>query len=147
MTQEEKDIIYKDACCRLPYRPYAAYTLDDGTTVRVQLTGVDELAEYYGYISDTWGRIPNFDIKLYLRSLSSMTGEEKEELRQEHLKDEKLYAECITRVEQGDNSMRGKVIPHFAADWCNKHHFDYRGLIEKGLAIEAPESMYNIKTK
>jgi hypothetical protein len=29
-------------------------------------------------------------------------------------------------------------------DWLNAHHFDYRGLIEKGLAIEAPEGMYNI---
>ena len=29
-------------------------------------------------------------------------------------------------------------------DWLNKHHFDYRGLIEKGLALEAPEGMYNL---
>ena len=28
-------------------------------------------------------------------------------------------------------------------DWLNEHHFDYRGLIEKGLALEAPEWMYN----
>ena len=27
-------------------------------------------------------------------------------------------------------------------DWLNEHHFDYRGLIEKGLALEAPEDMY-----
>ena len=27
-------------------------------------------------------------------------------------------------------------------DWLNAHHFDYRGLIEKGLALEAPEGMY-----
>ena len=27
-------------------------------------------------------------------------------------------------------------------DWLNEHHFDYRGLIEKGLALEAPEGMY-----
>lgn len=27
-------------------------------------------------------------------------------------------------------------------DWLNKNHFDYRGLIEKGLAIEAPKDMY-----
>lgn len=27
-------------------------------------------------------------------------------------------------------------------DWLNRHNFDYRGLIEKGLAIEAPEGMY-----
>jgi hypothetical protein len=30
-----------------------------------------------------------------------------------------------------------------AFDWLNAHHFDYRGLIEKGLALEAPEGMYN----
>ena len=27
-------------------------------------------------------------------------------------------------------------------DWLNAHHFDYRGLIEKGLALEAPKDMY-----
>jgi hypothetical protein len=32
-------------------------------------------------------------------------------------------------------------------DWLNAHHFDYRGLIEKGLALEAPEGMYNTKTE
>ena len=32
-------------------------------------------------------------------------------------------------------------------DWLNANHFDYRGLIEKGLALEAPEGMYNIKEK
>ena len=29
-----------------------------------------------------------------------------------------------------------------AVDWLNAHHFDYRGLIDKGLAFEAPEEMY-----
>ena len=27
-------------------------------------------------------------------------------------------------------------------DWLLKHHFDYRGLIEKGLALEAPKGIY-----
>lgn len=31
---------------------------------------------------------------------------------------------------------------HLSTDWLNAHHFDYRGLIEKGLALEAPEGMY-----
>lgn len=30
-------------------------------------------------------------------------------------------------------------------DWLNAHHFDYRGLIEKGLALEAPEGIYEVK--
>lgn len=34
---------------------------------------------------------------------------------------------------------------HIAADIMNELHLDYRGLIEKGLALEAPEGMYNIK--
>ena len=86
--------------------------------------------------------VPISDIKPYLRPMSSMTEEEKEELKQEHCKDEKLYAECLTKAAQGDNSMRGKVIIHFAVDWCNKNHFDYCGLIPMGLALEAPEEMY-----
>ena len=28
------------------------------------------------------------------------------------------------------------------SDWLNAHHLDYRGLIEKGLALEAPEGIY-----
>lgn len=31
---------------------------------------------------------------------------------------------------------------HLSTDWLNEHHFDYRGLIEKGLALEAPDDMY-----
>ena len=32
-------------------------------------------------------------------------------------------------------------------DWLNEHHFDYRGLIDKGLALEAPDNMYNLEHK
>ena len=140
MTQEEKQLLLIDLCARLPYglickelgqakkllsvSPSKAYgiTLDNG--------------EY------TRGNYKIEDIKPYLRPMSSMTNEEKKELRQEHVKDEKLYAECLTNAANGDNSMRGKVILHFAADWCNKNHFDFRGLIPMGLALEAPKDMY-----
>ena len=37
-----------------------------------------------------------------------------------------------------------KEVPSIV-DWLNSHHFDYRGLIEKGLALEAPDGMYDIK--
>lgn len=86
---------------------------------------------------------PNlYDCIPYLRPMSSMTDEEMKELKQEHFKDNKLFAECLKNAVNGDNSMRGKVIPHFASDWCNKNYFDYCGLIDKGLALEAPEGMY-----
>lgn len=63
------------------------------------------------------------DIKLCLRRKSQMTDEEREE-----------YENAI--------EYRNDYDKH---DWLNAHHFDYRGLIEKGLAIEAPEGVYEVK--
>ena len=64
-------------------------------------------------------------IKPYLRPLSSMTEEEAKDMD---------LTECL------ESSFYVGVI-----DWLNAHHFDYRGLIEKGLALEAPEDMYKTK--
>jgi hypothetical protein len=146
MTQEEKQLLLKDLCGRLPYGVQCSCTwsheVPNGTTGCVQELStflIDEIEimdnpEYDCQICD---------VKPYLRPMSSMTEEEKKELKQEHVKDEKLYAECLARAAKGDNSLRGKVIIHYAADWCDKNHFDYRGLIPMGLALEAPEGMYN----
>ena len=133
MTQEEKQLLLQDLSARLPYEPMCEFTDTEDdfckTTAKLGYSLRDFIA----------GKVI---IKPYLRPMSSMTEEEKEELRQEHIKDEKLFAECLKKAANGDSSMRGKVIPHFAADWCNKNHFDYRGLIPNGLALEAPEDMY-----
>jgi predicted AlkP superfamily phosphohydrolase/phosphomutase len=40
------------------------------------------------------------------------------------------------------NNMYSFKLNMCVIDWLNAHHFDYRGLIEKGLALEAPEGMY-----
>ena len=128
MTREDKKLLLMDLCGRLPHgvkfqgEDSNVYTLD--------------AANYFAL------QVEDMVFKPYLRPMSSMTDKEKNDLKKEHLKDEKLYAECLTNAANGDSSMRGKVIPHFAADWCNKYGFDYRGLIEKGLALEAPEDMY-----
>ena len=68
------------------------------------------------------------EIKPYLRPMSSMTEEERRE----------FSTMCFESNELGD------IATLDASDWLNEHHFDYRGLIEKGLALEAPEDMYNI---
>ena len=142
MIQEEKDLLLRDLYARLPYG--VKFKADNEECIREIHYIKDEdvyIREYQNlsYWVDT--------IKPYLRPMSSMTEEEKEELKQEHFKDERLFAECLTKMKNGDSSMRGKVIPHFASDWCNKNHFDYRGLIEKGLALEAPKGMYKLKEK
>lgn len=126
MTQDEKELLLKDLCARLPYR------------TKIYSDGIPHEQTLIGFIPD----IEYYNIKPYLRPLSSMTEEEKNDLRNAHIKDEQLFTQCIAKSKQGDNTMKGKVIPHFAVDWCNKNHFDYRGLIPMGLAIEAPEGIY-----
>lgn len=83
------------------------------------------------------------EFKPYLRPMSSMTEEEREELS-DYLC-EKVMSNKIG-ITIPPNPTQGKGIPFIwmgdCLDWLNAHHFDYRGLIEKGLALEAPEGMY-----
>lgn len=128
MTQEEKDIIYKDACGRILYKPYAAYEFE-GELIQVQITGMEgeePTRSFYGYSFDTWRHIPHDNVKLYLRPMSSMTYDES-----------KNYDILI----QYDAYHPINIDLY---DWLNQHHFDYRGLIEKGLALEAPKDMYKL---
>jgi len=70
-------------------------------------------------------------IKPYLRPISSMTDEE----YKEYSKLWDLQDEFPT-----DADIRFKTD---VFNWLNAHHFDFRGLIEKGLALEAPKGMYD----
>lgn len=72
------------------------------------------------------------DVKPYLRPMSSMTKEEKEE----------YTSYCFEQpfLQKGKTPNLGSV--PMCIDWLFSHHFDIRGLIEKGLAFEAPEGMY-----
>ena len=149
MTQEDKKLLLADLCARLPYKVKICKggigkTVDNITIrpdyVEIVIKGTYAYCHFIHKDTGEWDK--NDDLgqcKPYLRPMSSMTEEEKEELRQEQIKDEQLFADCI----KNHPEMRGLIIPHFAADWCDKNMFDYLGLIEKGLAIETPEGMYN----
>ena len=131
MMQEDKELLLKDLCARTSYGVKVQYMNN--------IFVIDYVSSYEEVkldTSDNW-TVGVSEVKPYLLPLSSMTDQQQEELEQEHSKDEMLYIECLERTAKGDNSMRGKVITHYAMDWCNKNHFDYRGLIEKGLAIDA----------
>lgn len=144
MTQEEKELVIRDLSGRIPYDTWVQIGIyvdhrDKGNYLRTVATSDIYLD---GYTLDEYSDSDVKSVKAYLRPMSSMTEEEQKALKEEQLKDERLFAECLTKCKNGDDSMRGKIIPHFAADWCNKEHFDYRGLIPKGLANVAPEGMY-----
>ena len=69
-------------------------------------------------------------LKPYLRSISSMTEEEESEYN---------LIQGLSHWTADDGKMENYAE---SIDWLNSHHFDYRGLIEKGLALEAPKDMY-----
>ena len=132
MTQEEKQLLLKDLCARLPYG--VIVQVKDWATLDTELrTGHIQL------LQDN-----EIELKPYLRPMSSMTDEEFGFL-QEHLPYDftRIYSgkfNLIDDIHLGDSISIDDMA--FLIDYLNKRHFDYRGLIEKGLAIEAPEGMY-----
>ncbi len=123
MTTEEKQLLLADLCARLPY----------GVAVHVEgMSDFDGEIEPYdtplslGLLQNFIGH--SFTLKPYLRPLSSMTEEELNELED---------ISCLTLYPNGIQIPNGKDY-----DWLNAHHFDYRGLIPMGLALEAPEDIY-----
>lgn len=127
MTEEEKELLLKDLCARLPYGLW----IDDGYALAIHIDYSDVHFENY------FNGILNGDVKPYLRPMSSMTEKEKHKL---------LKFGAVTCLENGevvDVSCVGFERHADIQDYLNACHFDYRGLIEKGIALEAPEDMYN----
>ena len=126
MTQEDKELLLKDLCARLPYHPIVYV---DENLPRLKLGAATRVWEYVAV---------DKPCKPYLRPMSSMTEEERKE-----------YNGIVKNTIDFYNCPKSKEICFFITpiDWLNAHHFDYRGLIEKGLALEAKEGMYNLKEK
>lgn len=145
MTQEDKDLLLTDLSSRLMCGVKVYNTTFKEPTIQTLYGKISSdvflMEETYtsvGVDGDDFGSFNKKHytgcvdfIKPYLRSLSSMTEEEIKE---------------FSVLAVGIHLFKGPLIPSYdTLDWLNKHHFDYRGLIEKELALEAPEGMYNIK--
>ena len=114
MTQEDKELLLKDLCARLSYGIKASYY---GAEEEREIWDEIEGITFDGYVDIGQYSLPIEAIKPYLFPLSVMTDEQQTNLT-------KFVANGIT----GENILY---------DWLNQNHFDYRGLIEKGLAIDA----------
>ena len=136
MTQEEKLLVKKELSARAFYGVKAHYQYYDfvGGSERLVyekdgvVKSVDISLRNPVYIDGIHAEVEH--TKPYLRPMSSMTEEEKKEY------DQLRYDPWHSHY---DENICSKVL-----DWLNSHHFDYRGLIEMGLAIEAPEGMCNV---
>ena len=156
MNQEDKELLLKDLGARLPYGViirhadylidsdgnhtgqfwykrgylYNICRLDNMTTTIIESEGSDE--EGYEHICDLERSLP------YLRPMSSMTEEELAELS--NIISEWFDKELFDLIEEPFlEYVLSKInysISPLLFDFLNKNHFDYRGLIPKGLAIE-----------
>ena len=147
MIQENKELLLRDLCARLPYgvrgeriwtapisgSPEKGIYVFDTFDINVLTTGYYDCGEY------GFREVRNYSFKPYLFPLSSMTEEQK--------------IECFkgTDIELDEHNEIWSTFPISNSDivltnlnnwlkvinWLNKNHFDYRGLIEKGLAIDA----------
>lgn len=133
MTQEDKDLLLKDLCARLPYG------------VKVEIThwrnrdkGMIDSKIFHVPLNINKASVlikPTSDIRPYLFPLSSITEEQQLEI-------DTITNECISIDKYSLWDLTGygelslsKTLELF--NWLNINHFDYRGLIEKGLAIDA----------
>lgn len=137
MTQEDKELLLKDLCARLPY----------GVKIVIQDTFKYSIVSREYHVLDVSNfsdifcfNYKKFDkrmkkamrehpndivIKPYLFPLSSMTDEQKKE-----------YAHILV---MSSNLACSQLIGETTQDWFNKNHFDYRGLIPMGLAEDATD--------
>lgn len=134
MTEKQKEFLLADISARLPYGVKCAEIYPDGNKfenvwdiIRVSKYVEDGIhisncKTIYGYCS----QIQN--IKPYLFPLSSMTEEQEKEL-------EEIDPEFYSVIRENGNICISMDVRGY--DWLNKNNFDYRGLIPKGLAIDA----------
>ena len=136
MTQEEKDILIKDLSARLPYGVIVETPKGKGHICDINLTifGAELGVNINPTVRDTFSIN---DVKPYLFPLSSMTEEQKKELRDMEWS---FDGSTICNILECFGTYRAYVSHSCCSDlidWCIKNNFDYRGLIPLGLAIDA----------
>ena len=120
MTQENKDLLLKDLCARLPYNVICQVEFRESGKYQSKSMFLSGVFTDEAYFTTESGSIYSNEYKPYLFPLSSMTEEQEKEYN------------SLNCYELG-------LFPHTeeALDYLIKNHFDYRDLIPKGLAIDA----------
>ena len=113
----DKELLLKDICARLPYNVICQVEFKENGKYNSKVMLLSGIFTDEAYFTTKGGSIYSNEYKPYLFPLSSMTKEKEKEW---------LYT-----------LSSDYHITYDTVDWCNKNHFDYRGLIEKSLALDA----------
>ena len=121
MTQEDKELLFKDLCARLPYNVICQVEFRESGKYQSKSMFLSGVFTDEAYFTTESGSIYSNEYKPYLFPLSSMTEAQKKEYQ--YITERWMYDSSYSISD--------------STDWLNKNHFDYRGLIPKGLAIDA----------
>ena len=122
MTQEYKELLIKDLCARLPYNVICQVEFKEDGKYNSKVMLLSGIFTDEAYFTTKGGSIYSNKYKPYLFPLSSMTEEQS-----------KVYHELIDGMFETSALINFEVL----TDFFNANHLDYRGLIKKGLAIDA----------
>ena len=126
MTEENRELLLKDLCARLPYNVICQVEFKENGKYNSKVMLLSGIFTDEAYFTTKGGSIYSNEYKPYLFPLSSMTEEEWEDYQK------------IRMIDWVHGDINGTFInAGLIVDWLNAHHFDYRSLIEKGLAIDA----------
>ena len=117
----EKELLLKDLCARLPYNVICQVEFKENGKYNSEVMLLSGIFTDEAYFTTKGGSIYSNEYKPYLFPLSSMTEEQKQEYQ--HITERWMYDSSYSISD--------------SIDWLNAHHFDYRGLIDNGLAIDA----------
>ena len=160
MSQEEKQLLLKDLCARLPHKLHCCVFKLNG-----DIKENDDIL--YGVIGDSVVTLKSnkdeclmyYQIKPYLRPMSSMTDKEiADAIKYIYNTDKVIYTsngddgfgfyaemENGTRIRFNEIEFKLGYYGPKGIDWLNKYHFDYRGLIPMGLALPTTKGIYKIE--
>ena len=117
----DKELLLKDLCARLPYNVICQVEFKENGKYNSKVMLLSGIFTDEAYFTTKGGSIYSNEYKPYLFPLQSMTEEQKQEYQ--HITERWMYDSSYSISD--------------SIDWLNVHHFDYRGLIENGLAIDA----------
>ena len=117
----DKELLLKDICARLPYNVICQVEFKENGKYNYKVMLLSGIFTDEAYFTTKGGSIYSNEYKPYLFPLSSMTEEQKQEYQ--HITERWMYDSSYSISD--------------SIDWLNKNHFDYRGLIPMGMAIDA----------
>ena len=145
MDNEKKKLLIEELSARLTSGVKVFYQIPgaEGMPVYWDLLGVNLESETICISAGKWCyravSLEENDIKVVLRPMLSMTKEEFDEYEAENDKDCAESSKSIRKNMGGEKYISSW---YHGVDWLNKNHFDYRRSIEKDIAVEAPEGLY-----